>query len=109
MAYALPASLIRTELTIILAGEYPETMTQALGHLHISGDFTPFDTGLGPIAEGDATDLYHLILGEGQNAFVANGKLATKCVCLYLRLQVLVVRVLSTQMSSRRRTRRRCL
>lgn len=56
-----------------LAGEYPDTTLKALKQMHVSGDFVPSDTFQGAVAEGDATDLYHLILGEGQNAFVANG------------------------------------
>ena len=41
--------------------------------MHISGDWLPNDASPGIIAEGDATGLYHLILGDEQNAFVANG------------------------------------
>ena len=41
--------------------------------MHVSGDFVPHDNTPGTLSEGDPTSLYHLILGEGQNAFVANG------------------------------------
>jgi hypothetical protein len=41
--------------------------------LHISGDFTPGNYGSLNVEHGNPTGLYHLILGEGQNAFVGNG------------------------------------
>ena len=56
-----------------IAGEYPETIKEAGRELHLSGDFSTKDVGPTPIETGDPTSLYHLILGNGQNAFVANG------------------------------------
>lgn len=56
-----------------LAGEYPTGTTDALRQLHVSGDFAA-GSWLGTAVEhGDPTGLYHLIVGEGQNAFVGNG------------------------------------
>ena len=60
-------------LTRLAAGEYPETVKEAGRELHLSGDFSTKDAGPVPIETGDPTSLYHLILGNGQNAFVANG------------------------------------
>jgi hypothetical protein len=47
-------------------GEYPSTLLPAAKDLHVSGSskFAQW---------GDPTGLYHLIVGEGQNAFVRNG------------------------------------
>lgn len=56
-----------------LAGEYPEDINEARHQLHLSGDFSTKNLGPTPITAGDTTGLYHLILGDGQNAFVANG------------------------------------
>lgn len=58
---------------MLLAGEFPETTAAALKQLHVSGDWSPFEVGVAPVAEGDATDLYHLVVGKGQNVFVGNG------------------------------------
>lgn len=54
-------------------GEYPSSTVDAIEELHVSGNFAP---GILPgtmVEEGDPTGLYHLIVGKGQNAFVANG------------------------------------
>ena len=58
-----------------VAGEYPSSMAEALPELHVSGE-----TALGPLMGkrvdiGSRTGLYHLVVGEGQNAFVGNGTL----------------------------------
>ena len=52
-------------------GEYPADLVQAVPQLHTSGKI--FKNGDEIIDEGDPTGLYHLIIGEGQNAFVGNG------------------------------------
>ena len=53
-------------------GEYPTDTLSALPELHITGDVE-----IGPELEklnvGGPQGLYHLIVGENQNAFVANG------------------------------------
>ena len=41
--------------------------------MHVSGLFQPTDHDGKYVDSGNPTGLYHLILGEGQNAFVANG------------------------------------
>ena len=54
-------------------GEYPTELKDALKELHVSGDFAP-DGKKGKWVEGgDPTGLYHLVVGDGQNAFVGNG------------------------------------
>lgn len=54
-------------------GEYPAEQADSLKELHFSGKFAPWRTK-GKWAEGgDPTGLYHLVVGEGQNAFVGNG------------------------------------
>lgn len=65
------------QLLIFTAGEYPTGTIDALKQLHVSGNFAPgIFTGTS-VEEGDPTGLYHLIVGEGQNAFVGNGKYLT--------------------------------
>jgi choline dehydrogenase-like flavoprotein len=54
-------------------GEYPSTMTEAMKQLHISGNFKPGELLNIAVDQGDPTGLYHLVVGEGQNAFVGNG------------------------------------
>lgn len=58
----------------IPAGEYPTGTIDAFKQLHISGNFAPGLLGSSNVEQGDPTGLYHLIVGEGQNAFVGNGK-----------------------------------
>ena len=60
-------------LTTFTAGEYPSDFLESIKDLHISGDFTPCSYGSQTVEGGDPTGLYHLILGQGQNAFVGNG------------------------------------
>ena len=55
------------------AGEYPVSVEEAAGELHITGDEDASDERSVPIDTGNQTGLYHLMIGEGQNAFVANG------------------------------------
>lgn len=54
-------------------GEYPIELKDALKELHISGDFAPGETKGKWVEGGDPTGLYHLVVGDGQNAFVGNG------------------------------------
>ena len=54
-------------------GEYPIQLKGAFSELHISGEFAPGKASGRLIEGGDPTGLYHLIVGEGQNAFVGNG------------------------------------
>ena len=56
-----------------VAGEYPSNLAEATPELHVSGDFAPNDKKSTRVNENDPTGLYHLVLGDGQNAFVANG------------------------------------
>lgn len=54
-------------------GEYPTELKDALKGLHVSGDFAPGAKKGKWVEGGDPTRLYHLVVGEGQNAFVGNG------------------------------------
>ncbi|KFY80605.1 hypothetical protein V499_00576 [Pseudogymnoascus sp. VKM F-103] len=54
-------------------GEYPSTLLEATKELHISGEVPSVISKPKMIDKGDPTGLYHLIMGEGQNAFVGNG------------------------------------
>ena len=54
-------------------GEYPVDFVSAAPEIHVSGKIKN-DSKLGEFDIGDCQGLYHLIVGEGQNAFVANGK-----------------------------------
>jgi hypothetical protein len=56
------------------AGEYPSNLKEALPELHVSGNAGRFSGPLKYVAGGGPTGLYHLVLGEGQNAFVGNGR-----------------------------------
>jgi hypothetical protein len=56
-------------------GEYPIDLAKAVEQLHVSGEVFKDDSGEVMIEKGDPTGLYHLIVGDGQNAFVANGTL----------------------------------
>lgn len=53
-------------------GEFPVDLTQTAPELHVTGIFDKEDT-VAELDAGDPQGLYHLIVGEGQNAFVANG------------------------------------
>lgn len=66
-----------TGTNLIAAGEYPTGTIDALKQLHISGDLAPSIFPGASVEQGDPTGLYHLIVGEGQNAFVGNGKCVT--------------------------------
>ena len=53
-------------------GEYPTDFITAAPELHVTGAFQK-GSKIADFDGGDAQGLYHLIVGEGQNAFVANG------------------------------------
>lgn len=73
---------------LLLAGEYPSTLKEAAPEVHVTGDFAPKDLKGKLIEGGDPTGLYHLIFGGGQNAFVANGKLAARIRADYVNVVV---------------------
>ncbi|KAF7342089.1 FAD/NAD(P)-binding domain-containing protein [Mycena venus] len=54
-------------------GEFPADLKESLPEVHVSGNIGKFSGPLRDVAVGGPTGLYHLILGEGQNAFVGNG------------------------------------
>ncbi|KAJ7177844.1 hypothetical protein C8R46DRAFT_1212580 [Mycena filopes] len=54
-------------------GEYPADLTEAIPEVGVSGNAGKFSGPLIDVAVGGPTGLYHLILGEGQNAFVGHG------------------------------------
>lgn len=56
------------------AGEYPSTLAEATPEVHVSGALALHQKKPIALDKGDPTGLYHLILGQGQNVFVANGK-----------------------------------
>jgi hypothetical protein len=53
-------------------GEYPADFESAAPEIHVSGKLEK-GSKLAELDGGDRQGLYHLIVGEGQNAFVANG------------------------------------
>ena len=53
-------------------GEYPVDFISAAPEIHVSGDIQE-DSRIAQFDSGDRQGLYHLIVGQGQNAFVANG------------------------------------
>ncbi|KAE8036870.1 hypothetical protein FH972_009503 [Carpinus fangiana] len=54
-------------------GEYPVSLADAAKEFHVSGSFAPNDSKGVYVEGGSPTGLYHLVVGEGQNAFVGNG------------------------------------
>jgi hypothetical protein len=54
-------------------GEYPTKLKDCMKELHVSGEFAPNGKKGMWVNGGDPTGLYHLVVGEGQNAFVGNG------------------------------------
>ncbi|KAI1754572.1 glucose-methanol-choline oxidoreductase [Xylaria castorea] len=54
-------------------GEFPTGTGDALDQLHYSGQFVPRWLPKKVVHGGDPTGMYHLILGNGQNAVVGNG------------------------------------
>jgi choline dehydrogenase-like flavoprotein len=53
-------------------GEYPVDFFSAAQEIHVSGDIQE-DSRIAQFDGGDRQGMYHLIVGKGQNAFVANG------------------------------------
>jgi hypothetical protein len=54
-------------------GEYPSDTGDALDQVHYSGEFSPGWLPKRLVKGGDPTGMFHLIFGNGQNAFVGNG------------------------------------
>lgn len=50
-------------------GEFPSDFHSAFPEIHVTGDGSILDI----LDGGDPRGLYHLVLGKGQSAFVANG------------------------------------
>lgn len=48
-------------------------LIEATPEVHVSGNIGKDGKPVVDATAGDPTGLYHLVLGEGQNAFVANG------------------------------------
>lgn len=53
-------------------GEFPVELADAAPELHVTGNIEN-EAKIADLNAGDPQGLYHLIMGEGQNAFVANG------------------------------------
>ncbi|KAL9066065.1 MAG: hypothetical protein Q9157_007266 [Trypethelium eluteriae] len=53
-------------------GEFPTSFKDAATQIHVTGDENASDERSVPIDRGNPTGLYHLMIGEGQNAFVGN-------------------------------------
>lgn len=58
-----------------VAGEYPSSLADAMPELHVSGNASNRLAQINDTEYGKRTGLYHLVLGQGQNAFVGNGSL----------------------------------
>ncbi|KAH7143579.1 hypothetical protein EDB81DRAFT_947639 [Dactylonectria macrodidyma] len=57
-------------------GEFPETLDDAIKEVHVSGELAPGDRRgkEGKLMDrGNPTGLYHIVVGDGQNAYVGNG------------------------------------
>ncbi|KAM0556073.1 hypothetical protein ACHAPJ_006061 [Fusarium lateritium] len=64
-------------------GEFPETLLEAVKELQITGEFAPGDRRSipGHVLQGlNPTGLYHFVVGEGQNVYMANGLGGTSLV-----------------------------
>jgi hypothetical protein len=66
---------------MIVAGEYPVDMKSANREVHVSGYLGNRTGAVRDVDTGKQTGLYHLILGEGQNAVVGNGISAESVLC----------------------------
>jgi hypothetical protein len=55
------------------AGEYPATLKEAASEIHVSGDLFDQEGDSSWINQGNPTGMYRLVLGNGQNAVMANG------------------------------------
>jgi hypothetical protein len=60
----------------VIAGSYPHTPLQCLKQMHISGSFDKHRTLERWFPTGDITQLFQLVLGNGQHAFSAHGRFA---------------------------------
>lgn len=56
------------------AGEYPSNLAEAAPEIGVTGLFAPGDDPGTRVQVGDPTKLYQLVMGAGQNAFVASGQ-----------------------------------
>jgi NADH dehydrogenase FAD-containing subunit len=54
-------------------GEFPVELVEATKQVHMSGKILEDDSEDVLVETGDPTGLYHLVVGDGQNAFVGNG------------------------------------
>ncbi|KAF7543933.1 hypothetical protein G7Z17_g10345 [Cylindrodendrum hubeiense] len=57
-------------------GEFPEDLGEAIKEVHVSGEFAPGDRrGVEgkQVDTGNPIGLYHIVVGDGQNAYVGNG------------------------------------
>jgi hypothetical protein len=59
-------------------GEFPVDLIEAAPELHVTGNLEK-EKKIADLDAGDPQGLYHLIIGEGQNAFVANGTFIITC------------------------------
>ena len=59
-----------------LAGEYPSRLEDVAKQLHITKNSHPEPDSGKLVNEGNPEGLYRLVLGNGQNVFVANGIVA---------------------------------
>lgn len=54
-------------------GEFPDNLANAAPEISVTGLFAPGDSAGRHVKVGNPTSLYQLVLGQGQNAFVASG------------------------------------
>jgi hypothetical protein len=66
-----------TDITKRWPGEYPTSSEDATSQLHVSGEFAPGWVPKKVVESGDPTGMYHLVLGNNQNAVVCNGEFTT--------------------------------
>ncbi|KAK8030781.1 glucose-methanol-choline oxidoreductase [Apiospora arundinis] len=69
-------------------GEYPSDTDDAFDQVHYSGQFSPGWLPKKMVNGGDPTGMYHLIFGNGQNAFVGNGLGGTSLINANVYLEV---------------------
>lgn len=61
-------------------GEFPVDLVDAAPELHVTGNIEN-EQKIADLNAGDPQGLYHLIMGEGQNAVVANGNINSSRNC----------------------------
>lgn len=57
-------------------GEFPESLDDAIKEVHVSGELAPGDRRGKEgkqVDRGNPIGLYHMVVGDGQNAYVGNG------------------------------------